>query len=64
MRYDSKPKHRQVRFDRVLLKGHDWAAAYINLLGTEAISRTHPRVFPSDHFGVICGLVSQPSSRG
>ena len=64
MRYDSKPKHRQVRFDRVLLKGHHWAAAHINLLGTEAISRTHPRVFPSDHFGVICGLVSQPSSRG
>jgi tyrosyl-DNA phosphodiesterase 2 len=64
MRYDSKPKHRQVRFDRVLLKGHDWAAAHINLLGTEAISRTHPRVFPSDHFGVICGLVRQPSSPG
>ena len=64
MRYDSKPKHRQVRFDRVLLKGHDWAAAYINLLGTEAISRTHPRVFPSDHFGVVCGLVRQPSSPG
>ena len=64
MRYDSKPKHRQVRFDRVLLKGHDWAAAHINLLGTEAISRTHPRVFPSDHFGVVCGLVRQSSSPG
>jgi tyrosyl-DNA phosphodiesterase 2 len=64
MRYDSKPKHRQVRFDRVLLKGHDWAAAHINLLGTEAISRTHPRVFPSDHFGVICRLVRQASSHG
>jgi len=64
MRYDSKPKHRQVRFDRVLLKGRAWAATSINLLGTEAISRTHPRVFPSDHFGVICGLVKQASSPG
>ena len=64
MRYDSKPKHRQVRFDRVLIKGQNWAAARINLLGTEAISRTHPRVFPSDHFGVVCGLVRQSSSPG
>jgi tyrosyl-DNA phosphodiesterase 2 len=64
MRYDSKPKLRQVRFDRVLLKGHAWAATNINLLGTEAISHTHPRVFPSDHFGVICRLVRQASSHG
>ena len=62
MRYDSKNKHRQVRFDRALLKGHAWAATSINLLGTEAISSTHPRVFPSDHFGVICRLVRQPVS--
>ena len=57
MRFDSKNKHRQVRFDRVLLKGPAWAAASIDLLGTEAISSTHPRVFPSDHFGVMCALV-------
>lgn len=62
MRYDSKPKRRQVRFDRVLLKGSAWGAAGINLLGTEPISSTHPRVFPSDHFGVICRLVRRPSS--
>jgi tyrosyl-DNA phosphodiesterase 2 len=61
MRFDSKNKHRQVRFDRVLLKGPAWAAASIDLLGTEAISSTHPRVFPSDHFGVMCGLVRRPS---
>jgi tyrosyl-DNA phosphodiesterase 2 len=57
MRFDSKNKHRQVRFDRVLLKGSAWAAAGIELLGTEAISSARPRVFPSDHFGVMCRLV-------
>jgi tyrosyl-DNA phosphodiesterase 2 len=57
MRYDSKNKHRQVRFDRVLLKGTAWDATDIDLLGTEAISPAHPRVFPSDHFGVVCRLV-------
>ena len=57
MRFDSKNKQRQVRFDRVLLKGSDWAASSIDLLGTEAISSSHPRVFPSDHFGVIAGFV-------
>ncbi|CAN5630581.1 hypothetical protein BH09ACT7_BH09ACT7_60310 [soil metagenome] len=54
MRYDSKNKHRQVRFDRVLLKGSRWLAADIELLGTDPISAAHPRVFPSDHFGVQC----------
>jgi tyrosyl-DNA phosphodiesterase 2 len=57
MRFDSKNKDRQVRFDRVLLKGERWAAASIELLGTQPISSSHPRVFPSDHFGVICRLV-------
>jgi len=61
MRFDSKNKHRQVRFDRVLLKGPAWAAASVGLLGTEAISGTHPRVFPSDHFGVVCRLVRRPA---
>jgi tyrosyl-DNA phosphodiesterase 2 len=57
MRFDSKTKHRQVRFDRVLLKGPRWAAASIELLGTQPISGSHRRVFPSDHFGVMCRLV-------
>ena len=38
MRYDMKDKHRHVRFDRVLLKGRQWAAADIELLGTEPIA--------------------------
>ncbi|TPG35239.1 endonuclease [Mycobacterium hodleri] len=56
MRLDSKNKHRHVRFDRVLLKGERWAATHIELLGTEPISSALPRVFPSDHFGVLCRL--------
>jgi tyrosyl-DNA phosphodiesterase 2 len=61
MRYDSKNKHRHVRFDRVLLKGSAWAAEAIDLLGTDAISRAHPRVFPSDHFGVMCVVTRRPT---
>ncbi len=56
MRLDSKNKQRHVRFDRVLLKGDEWAATNIDLLGTEPISSALPRVFPSDHFGVLCRL--------
>ena len=56
MRLDSKNKHRHVRFDRALLKGDGWAPTSIDLLGTEPISSTLPRVFPSDHFGVQCRL--------
>jgi endonuclease/exonuclease/phosphatase family metal-dependent hydrolase len=56
MRYDMKNKHRQVRFDRVLLKGRRWTPARIELLGTEPIAPESPRVFPSDHFGVECLL--------
>jgi tyrosyl-DNA phosphodiesterase 2 len=54
MRYDSKNKHRHVRFDRVLLKGDGLTPTDIELLGTEPISDDLPRVFPSDHFGVRC----------
>ncbi|MBO0678639.1 endonuclease/exonuclease/phosphatase family protein [Mycolicibacterium sp. S2-37] len=59
MRWDSKPKRRQVRFDRVLIKAERWAASDVELLGTEPISPDLPRVFPSDHFGVWCRLVRQ-----
>lgn len=62
MRLDSKNKHRHVRFDRVLLKGGGWAGADIELLGTEPIAPALPRVFPSDHFGVMCRLTAQPAS--
>lgn len=60
MRYDMKDKHRHVRFDRVLVKGTAWSPEAIELLGREPISPSLPRVFPSDHFGVLCRLRAQP----
>lgn len=54
---DSKGKPRKVRFDRILVKGDQWVPADIRLLGTEPISQTTPRVFPSDHFGLLCRVV-------
>lgn len=57
MRFDSTGKTRFVRFDRVLLKGAQWRPDSIELIGTEPISPAHPRVFPSDHFGLRCVLV-------
>ena len=61
MRLDSKNKQRHVRFDRVLLKGGGWTPTDVELLGTDPISPTLPRVFPSDHFGVLCRLKAQPA---
>ena len=60
MRYDNKNKSRHVRFDRILIKGARWAPSAIKLLGTEPISTDLPRVFPSDHFGVLCRVVHTP----
>lgn len=60
MRLDARNKNRQVRFDRVPLKGTRWRAASIELLGMRPISPDLPRVFPSDHFGVACRLVRIP----
>jgi endonuclease/exonuclease/phosphatase family metal-dependent hydrolase len=57
MRLDARNKKRQVRFDRVLIKGKRWRAVDIDLLGTRPIAPELPRVFPSDHFGVTCRLV-------
>jgi tyrosyl-DNA phosphodiesterase 2 len=62
MRLDSKNKHRQVRFDRVLVKGNAVVATGIELLGTEPISEALPRVYPSDHFGVRCLFVPGSSA--
>lgn len=56
MRFDSTGKERHVRFDRVLVKSGDWTPTRIELLGTEPISPDLPRVFPSDHFGLVCRL--------
>ncbi|AQA03311.1 hypothetical protein BVC93_13795 [Mycobacterium sp. MS1601] len=68
MRYDMKDKHRHVRFDRVLVKGSAWVPQSIELLGREPVDPALPRVFPSDHFGVLCrlrwtGVSSQASDR-
>lgn len=54
MLLESKATHRRVRFDRVLIKSDIWRPEFIELLGTEPISCTSPRVFPSDHFGLLC----------
>ena len=59
MRYDMKDKHRHVRFDRVLVKGSAWQANEIELLGREPMAQSLPRIFPSDHFGVVCHLAAQ-----
>lgn len=56
MRLDSTGKARHVRFDRVLVKSARWRPTSIDLLGTEPISPELPRVFPSDHFGVVCRI--------
>lgn len=61
MRYDMKNKHRHVRFDRVLVKGDQWVATHIELLGTKPIDDALPRVFPSDHFGVLCRFEHRPA---
>lgn len=60
MRYDMKNKHRHVRFDRVLVKGQAWRPEGIRLLGLEPIAPSLPRIFPSDHFGVLCRLEARP----
>jgi tyrosyl-DNA phosphodiesterase 2 len=62
MRLDARNKKRHVRFDRALLKGEQWCATEIELVGTEPISAALPRVFPSDHFGVWCRLVRRQVS--
>ncbi len=61
MRYLIKGKHKQVRFDRVLLKSQDqaWSAAAIDLLGTDPIWSNQPDVFPSDHFGLWCQIAAR-----
>jgi tyrosyl-DNA phosphodiesterase 2 len=64
MRLDIKKEPRQVRFDRVLLKGAAWSPTSIELLGTEPISPSQPRIFPSDHFGLQCHLTRTTHTKG
>lgn len=56
----AKQETRKVRFDRILLrsaagKGH-WMPATVSLAGTEPVSPLQPRIFPSDHFGLVARL--------
>ena len=55
MRLEYKGKHKQVRFDRMLLRSSNpgWQPQEIGLLGTEPVSADQPRIFPSDHFGLV-----------
>ena len=54
MRLEKTQKHKQVRFDRMLVRSSTpgWRPASIELLGTKSISSKLPNVFPSDHFGL------------
>jgi tyrosyl-DNA phosphodiesterase 2 len=56
MRLDSTCKERHVRLDRVLVKGSQWRASRIDLLASEPLLNDLPRVFPLDHFGMMCGV--------
>ena len=59
MFFDYKKKEEQARYDRVLLaqKG-PWQPSNIELLGTEPINASNPRIYPSDHFGLFTELTS------
>lgn len=63
MRLETTQKHKQVRFDRMLVRSSTpgWKPASIELLGTAPISADHPNVFPSDHFGLVGKLVWRDS---
>jgi tyrosyl-DNA phosphodiesterase 2 len=60
MLFQARGQTRQVRIDRVLLRqssNRTWEPNFIQLLGTEAISSDEPKVFPSDHFGLLTEFV-------
>lgn len=54
MRLLVKNEHKQVRFDRILLKSlrSQWHPISIELLGTTSLDLPTAGVFPSDHFGL------------
>jgi tyrosyl-DNA phosphodiesterase 2 len=56
MRLDIKAREKHVRYDRVLLRSRRWVVAEIHRLGKEPVSADRPRIFPSDHFGVLADL--------
>ncbi len=61
MRKEMTRKHKQVRFDRILLRSSRFAATSVDLLGTAPISVDDPVLFPSDHFGLHAGLSRAPA---
>ncbi|MCA9688911.1 MAG: endonuclease/exonuclease/phosphatase family protein [Myxococcales bacterium] len=55
MRFVSTGRHKQVRIDRVFLRGDGWRVASIERLGVTALP-DDPLTFPSDHFGLYAEL--------
>ena len=51
----AKRDSKRVRIDRILLRSdaQEWTPDSIQLLGTLPVSPKYPKIFPSDHFGVI-----------
>jgi tyrosyl-DNA phosphodiesterase 2 len=41
------------RLDRVLFRSKRWTPVFAELLGTQPVSAKTPRIFPSDHFGLL-----------
>ncbi|MCC6523455.1 MAG: endonuclease/exonuclease/phosphatase family protein [Polyangiaceae bacterium] len=57
MRYVQHGTHKQVRYDRVLLRSPRWRVADVERLGTEPLG-DDPFTFVSDHFGLSVRLVA------
>lgn len=55
MRLDFKNEEKQVRFDRLLVRSSDVSLSIdsCDLLGTEPLCTDNPRLFISDHFGLL-----------
>lgn len=55
MRKQLKREEKKVRFDRIISRSinKSWKPKRINRVGMKAISREHPDIFPSDHFGLL-----------
>ena len=51
-----KGGEKNVRFDRILLRGTRYRPRAVELLGTAPIAPSAPDVFPSDHFGLAATL--------
>lgn len=43
------------RLDRMLLRGETWVPSTIEIIGDRSVA-DHPRLFPSDHFGLVAEL--------